>query len=42
MGKMWFARVSSSITLFLILIGKFNQKPNFSPDWLKLGLIGAE
>ena len=25
-----------------MLIRKFNQKPNFSPDWPKLGLIGAE
>jgi len=30
------------LNLFLVLIWKFNQKPNFSPDWPKLGLIGAE
>jgi len=30
------------LTLFLVLIGKFDQKPNFQPDWTKLGLIRAE
>jgi len=30
------------LTLFLVLIEKFDQKPNFSPDWNKLGLIRAE
>ena len=30
------------LNLFLVIIAKFNQKPKFSPDWPKLGLIGAE
>jgi len=27
------------LTLFLFLIGKFDQKSNFQSDWLELGLI---
>jgi len=30
------------LTLFLVLIGKFDQKSNFQPRWTKLGLIRAE
>jgi len=27
------------VTLFLVLIQKFDQKSNFQPDWPELGLI---
>jgi len=30
------------LTLFLFLIGKFDQKSNFQSDWLGLGLIRVE
>jgi len=30
------------LNLFLVLIGKFNPKPNFQHFWPTLGLIGAE
>jgi len=30
------------LTLLLVLIEKFDQKSNFHPDWLELGLIRAE
>jgi len=29
------------LNIFLVLIGKFDSKPNFQPFWPKLGLIGA-
>jgi len=28
--------------LFLILIWKFDQKLNFSPDWPEIGIVSAE
>jgi len=28
--------------LFLVLIGKFDQKSNLHPDWPEIGLITAE
>jgi len=30
------------LTLFLVLIGKFDQKSNFIPNWPELGHIRAE
>jgi len=30
------------LTLFLVLIGKFNQKSNLQPRWPELGHIKAE
>jgi len=54
MGKKWFSRVGSSmtylvsmynyfqLTLFLVLIEKFDKKSNFRPDWPELGLIRTE
>ena len=30
------------LTLFLVLIEKFDKSQNFSPDWPKLDLIRAE
>ena len=30
------------LNLFLVVIGKFDPKSNFQPDWPELGLIRAD
>jgi len=45
-SREWYYIVSMckhyQLTLFLVIIGKFDQKSNFKPHWPELGLIRAE
>jgi len=45
-SREWYYAVSRykyfQLILFLVFIGKFDQKSNFQPNWSKRGLIRAE